>query len=81
MLKKRLSSWNERRKSGVARARFTAAGRRSFTNGRASCTNGRILFFTIGYASRTNGRISWFVASSWRNAGRRSFSVGRSRRA
>src|SRR3954454_20030596 len=70
MLKKRLSSWIDAVRSGVAVARFSAAGRRSRTYGRDARTNGRILVRTIGSASRTSGRTSWVGGAILRDGGR-----------
>src|SRR5215218_4171918 len=70
MLKKRLSSWIDAVRSGVAFARLTAAGRRSRTYGRDARTNGRTCVRMIGSASRTNGKTSRLATSIWRTAGR-----------
>src|SRR5436190_14339897 len=78
MLKKRLSSWNELFRSGIARARFTEAGFRLWlTYGRAVRTNGRIWLRVIGAASLTNGSTCLFALFSCLKAGRRESRLGR----
>src|SRR5919201_5337479 len=78
MLKKRLSSWKELSRSGIARARFTDAGLRLWlTYGRAVRTNGRIWLRVIGAASFTNGSTSLLALFSDLNAGRRESRLGR----
>src|SRR5204863_9742304 len=78
MLKKRLSSWNELSRSGIARARFTDAGLRLWlTYGRAVFTNGRIWLRVIGAASLTNGSTALFALFRDLNAGRREARLGR----
>src|SRR5689334_23247998 len=78
MLKKRLSSWKEPVRSGIARARFTDAGFRLWlTYGRAVFTNGRIWLRVIGAASFTNGSTALLALLSDLNAGRRESRLGR----
>src|SRR3954447_3610467 len=79
MLKKRLSSWNEPVRSGIARARLTDAGLRLWlTYGRAVLTNGRIWLRVIGAASLTNGSTALLALLSCLNAGRSESRLGRS---
>src|SRR6201989_1999085 len=79
MLKKRLSSWNELPRSGIARARLTDAGLRLWlTYGRAVLTNGRIWLRVIGAASFTNGSTSLLALFSSLKAGRSESRLGRS---
>src|SRR5436305_12159812 len=78
MLKKRLSSWNQLSRSGIARARFTDAGLRLWlTYGRAVFTNGRIWLRVIGAASLTNGSTALFALFRDLKAGLRESRLGR----
>src|SRR5258705_761201 len=78
MLKRWLSTPKIFVRSGVALARFDAAGRRSRTTGRALRTNGRIRVRRIGAVSRAKGMIALLAVFNARTAGRRRSAVGAS---
>src|SRR3954454_23987917 len=78
MLKRWLSTTNEPARSGVAVARFAAAGRRLRTRGREATTNGRMSLRSSGVASLANGVTAWLARLSARTAGRRWLAAGRS---